>query len=156
MIVRNSPAFDRHVFASSQDRWSVVFHAMRMISTQICWQDPCWSFCKLWEQGKKRIFVSVNLFRTGFWVISIGMACRECIKNSVTVSLTQWIHLKQAAFLLCFSQDCITEEWLSFSHRIIVQSFTFSGKFGPNAYVETEIKPPLSLYYISLYSISQL
>ena len=40
IIVRNSPAFDRHVFVSSQDRWSMVFDVMRMISTQIRWQDP--------------------------------------------------------------------------------------------------------------------
>ena len=46
IIVRNSPAFDCHVFVFSQDRWSMVFDVMRMISTQIRWQDPCWSLCK--------------------------------------------------------------------------------------------------------------
>ena len=51
MIVRNSPAFDHHVFVSSQDRWSMDFDVMRMISTQIRWQDPCWSLCKLWEHS---------------------------------------------------------------------------------------------------------
>ena len=66
IIVRNSPAFDHPVFVSSQDpfsspeplvslprdqettgsedenaqdRWSMDFHVMRMISTQIRWQD---------------------------------------------------------------------------------------------------------------------
>ena len=39
IIVRNSPAFDCHVFVFSQDRWSMVFDVMRMISTQIRWQD---------------------------------------------------------------------------------------------------------------------
>ena len=34
IIVRNSPAFDRHVFVSSQDRWSMDFDVMRMISTK--------------------------------------------------------------------------------------------------------------------------
>ena len=29
---------------------------------------------------KKRIFVSVNLFRTGFWVISIGMAVGSVLR----------------------------------------------------------------------------
>ena len=47
IIVRNSPAFDRHVFVSSQDRSSMVFDVMCMINTQIRWQDPCWSLCKL-------------------------------------------------------------------------------------------------------------
>ena len=47
---RNSRAFDRHVFVSSQDRWSMDFDVMRMISAQIRWQDPCWSLCKLCEQ----------------------------------------------------------------------------------------------------------
>ena len=28
---------------------SMVFDVMRMISTQIRWQDPCWSLFKLWE-----------------------------------------------------------------------------------------------------------
>ena len=50
IIVRNSPAFDCHVFLFSQDRWSMVFDVMRMITTQIRWQDPCWSLCKLWER----------------------------------------------------------------------------------------------------------
>ena len=49
IMVRNSPAFDCHVFVSTEDRWSMVFDVMRMISTQIRWQDPCWSLCKLWE-----------------------------------------------------------------------------------------------------------
>ena len=49
IIVRNSPAFDRHVFVSSQDLSSVDFDVMRMISTQIRWQDPYWWLCKLWE-----------------------------------------------------------------------------------------------------------
>ena len=49
IIVRNSPAFDRHVFISSQDHWSMDLDVMRMISTQIRWQDTCWSLCKLWE-----------------------------------------------------------------------------------------------------------
>ena len=40
IIVRNSPAFDCHV-------WSRIFEVMRMISTQTRWQDPCWSLCKL-------------------------------------------------------------------------------------------------------------
>ena len=31
IIVRNSPAFDRHVFVSSQDHWSMDFDEMRMI-----------------------------------------------------------------------------------------------------------------------------
>ena len=48
IIVRNSPAFDRHVFVP-QDRWSMIFDVMHMIGTQIGWQDPCWSLCKLWE-----------------------------------------------------------------------------------------------------------
>ena len=47
----NSRAFDCHVFIFSQDRWSMVFDVMRMISTQIRWQDPCWSLCKLWEHS---------------------------------------------------------------------------------------------------------
>ena len=47
--VENSPAFDHHAFVSSQDRWFMVFDVMRMISTQIRWQEPCWSLCKLWE-----------------------------------------------------------------------------------------------------------
>ena len=34
IIVRNSPAFDRHVFVSSQDRLSMDFDLMRMISTK--------------------------------------------------------------------------------------------------------------------------
>ena len=37
IIVRNSPAFDRHVFVSSQDRWSMDFDdfdVMCMISTK--------------------------------------------------------------------------------------------------------------------------
>ena len=29
----------------SQNRWSMELDEMRMISTQIRWQDPCW--CKL-------------------------------------------------------------------------------------------------------------
>ena len=29
IIVRNSPAFDRHAFVSSQDRWFMVFDVMR-------------------------------------------------------------------------------------------------------------------------------
>ena len=37
IIVRNSPAFDRHVCVFSQDRWSMVFDVMRKISTQIRW-----------------------------------------------------------------------------------------------------------------------
>ena len=49
IIVRNSPAFHRHVFVSFQDRWSMDFDVMRMISTQIRWQDTCWSPPK---QGK--------------------------------------------------------------------------------------------------------
>ena len=43
IIVRNSTAFDCHVFVSSEDRWFMVFDVMRMISTQIRRQDPCWS-----------------------------------------------------------------------------------------------------------------
>ena len=34
IIVRNSPTFYRHVFVSSQDRWSMDFDLMRMISTK--------------------------------------------------------------------------------------------------------------------------
>ena len=49
IIVRNSSGFDRHVFVSFQDRWSMDFDVMRMISTQIRWQHLCWSLCKLWE-----------------------------------------------------------------------------------------------------------
>ena len=41
--MRNSTAFDCHVFVSSEDRWFMVFDGMRMISTQIRRQDPCWS-----------------------------------------------------------------------------------------------------------------
>ena len=41
IIVRNSPAFDRHAFVSSQNHWFMVFDVMRMISTQIRWQEPC-------------------------------------------------------------------------------------------------------------------
>ena len=41
IIVRNSPAFDGHVVVSSQDRLSMVFDVMRMISMQISWRDPC-------------------------------------------------------------------------------------------------------------------
>ena len=41
--MRNSTAFDCHVFVSSEDRWFMVFDVMRMISTQIRRQDPCWS-----------------------------------------------------------------------------------------------------------------
>ena len=40
IIVRNSPSLDRHVFVPSQNLWSTVFDVMRMISTQIRWQDP--------------------------------------------------------------------------------------------------------------------
>ena len=47
IIVRNSPAFDRHVFVSSQDLSSIDFDVMRMISTQIRWQDPYWWLCNL-------------------------------------------------------------------------------------------------------------
>ena len=39
IIVRNSPAFDCHVFVPSQNRWSLIFDVMRMISTQVHWQD---------------------------------------------------------------------------------------------------------------------
>ena len=39
IMVRNSPAFDRHVFVSY--RLSMVFDVMRIISTQIRWQDLC-------------------------------------------------------------------------------------------------------------------
>ena len=39
IMVRNSPAFDRHVFVSY--RLSRVFDVMRIISTQIRWQDLC-------------------------------------------------------------------------------------------------------------------
>ena len=41
IIVRDSPAFDRHVFVSARDLSSMDFDVMRMISTQIRWQDPC-------------------------------------------------------------------------------------------------------------------
>ena len=41
MLAGNSPAFDRHVFVRSQNRWSLgFFDAMLMISEQIRWQDP--------------------------------------------------------------------------------------------------------------------
>ena len=39
IMVRNSPAFDRHVFVSY--RLSRVFDVMRIISIQIRWQDLC-------------------------------------------------------------------------------------------------------------------
>ena len=39
IIVRNSPTLDRHVFVPSQNRRSIVFDVMRMISTEIRWQD---------------------------------------------------------------------------------------------------------------------
>ena len=41
IIVGNSPAFDRHAFVSSQDRRFMVFGVLRMISTQIRWQELC-------------------------------------------------------------------------------------------------------------------
>ena len=41
IIVRDSPAFDRHVFVSARDLSSMDFDVMRMISTQIRWEDPC-------------------------------------------------------------------------------------------------------------------
>ena len=37
IIVRNSPAFDCHVFVSSQDRWSMDCDVMSMISKRIRW-----------------------------------------------------------------------------------------------------------------------
>ena len=49
IIVRDSPAFDRHVFVSARDLSSMDFDVMRMISTQIRWQDPWWSLYKLWK-----------------------------------------------------------------------------------------------------------
>ena len=49
IIVRNNPAFDHHDFVPSQNLWSLVYDVMRMITTQIRWQDPWWSLCKLWE-----------------------------------------------------------------------------------------------------------
>ena len=49
IIVRNSPALDRHVFIPSQNRWSMIFDVMRMISTLVRWQDPCWLLCKFRE-----------------------------------------------------------------------------------------------------------
>ena len=49
IIVRNSPAFDRHVFVLSQKPLIFGFYVMLMISAQICWQNPWWSLCKLWE-----------------------------------------------------------------------------------------------------------
>ena len=41
VIVRNSPALGRHDFVSFKTDESMVFDVMRMISTQIRWQDPC-------------------------------------------------------------------------------------------------------------------
>ena len=55
IIVRNSPAFDCHVFVFSQDHWSMVFDVMRMISTQIPLARPLLIVCKLWEHRLKFI-----------------------------------------------------------------------------------------------------
>ena len=41
ITVRNSPAFDRHVFGFFSRSLSMDFDVMGMISTQIRWQDPC-------------------------------------------------------------------------------------------------------------------
>ena len=52
IIVRNSPAFDCHVFVPPQKPLIFGFYVMSMfiISTQIGWQNPWWSLCKLWER----------------------------------------------------------------------------------------------------------
>ena len=50
-----SPSFPYHVtkkrraLGTRMDRWSMDFDVMRMITTQLRWQDLCWSLCKLWE-----------------------------------------------------------------------------------------------------------
>ena len=57
-------AFDRHVFDPSQNRWSLFYYVMRMISTQIPWQDPWWSLRQV--------------VRTSF-----GFHLRECMGSSL-------------------------------------------------------------------------
>ena len=63
IIVRNNPAFDHHDFVPSQNLWSLVYDVMRVITTQIRWQDPWWSPCKLWEHR----LISFKRERLGSW-----------------------------------------------------------------------------------------
>lgn len=101
--------------------------------------------------GEKKTHYQLIFFGLVFRLISIGMAVRSVLRIGWLFLSHNEFTWNRRRFLLSISQDCITEEWLSFSHRIIVQSVTFSGKFGPNAYIETEIKPPLSLYFFIFY-----
>ena len=152
--MRNSPAFDRHVFASSQDRWSVVFHAMRMISTQICWQDPCWSFCKLWEQEKKRIFVSVNLFRTGFWVISIGMAVGSVLRIAWLFLSRNEFTWNRRRFCCAFRKIAQQRNDFLFLIALLYNRSCSVENLGPAR--TSKLKSNRHSLYISLYSIPQL
>ena len=64
IIVRNSPAFDRHNFVSSQDRWSMVFDVMRMYDQ---YTNPL----------AKALLIALQIVRTSF-----GFHLRECMRSS--------------------------------------------------------------------------
>ena len=86
--MRNSPAFDRHAFVSSQDRWFMVFDVMRMIRTQIRWQEACWSLCKLWEHR-------------------LDFHLRECMGSSFPPRCVQQCYVKWLSSLLSRTQTSL-------------------------------------------------
>ena len=56
----------------SQNRWSMVFDVIGMISAQIRWQHRCWSLCKLWKHR-------LDFFQREFHL-------RECMGSSSPTS----------------------------------------------------------------------
>ena len=130
--VGNSPAFDHHAFVSSQDRWFMVFDVMRMISTQIRWQEPCWSLCKLWEHHLD--FIQENIWEVAFppgpylltlsskfalYLIQLAQAYSKKGLQLNTIDT----HIKQCClmshvFVIC-KIECITVQLVTQSNKLI-------------------------------------
>ena len=67
---------------------SMVFDVMRMISTQIRWQDPCWSLCKLWEVASPPLGFYILLFKSTFFQGETEGKGSELQQRSVLLSTT--------------------------------------------------------------------
>ena len=144
--VGNSPAFDHHAFVSSQDRWFMVFDVMRMISTQIRWQEPCWSLCKLWEH--RLDFIQENIWEVAFppgpylltlsskFALYLIQMAQAYSKKGLQLNTID-THIKQCClmshvFVIC-KIECITVQLMTQSNKLIqhpkVLEITYNVKY---------------------------
>ena len=71
IIVRNGPTLDRHVFVLSQNHCSMIFDVLRMISTQVRWQDPYWLLCNC----ENIVWISLRWLHTVLRAVSGNSPC---------------------------------------------------------------------------------